>query len=129
MALNPTTDSDTTVIERTVILPPDTVYLDVVKAKIRYKQIFVHDTLLDTILETRPFIASMDTTVNCTSIKLEYHFPESNFQNIHVISCPDTVVVQDTLISNTTVTPSFWEDAKKYGIGFLGGFVVGSIAR
>jgi len=127
--LNPTTDSDTTVIERTVILPPDTVYLDVVKAKIVYRNIFVHDSLVDTVIETKPFTASMDTTLGCNSISLEYRFPENTFNNLNFVSCPDTILIQDTIIQNTTVTSSFWDDVRNIGIGFVGGFVLGSVIK
>lgn len=104
-------------------------YLDVVKAKIVYRNIFVHDSLVDTVIQTKPFTASMDTTLGCNKISLEYRFPENTFNNLNFVSCPDTVLVQDTVIQNTTVSSSFWDDVKNIGIGFVGGFVLGSVIK
>jgi hypothetical protein len=105
------------------------VYLDAVKAKIVYRNIFVHDSLVDTVIETKPFTASMDTTLGCNSISLEYRFPENTFNNLNFVSCPDTILVQDTIIQNTTVSSSFWDDVRNIGIGFVGGFVLGSVIK
>ena len=129
-----TIGSDTTVIERKVILPPDTVFVDKVQARIVYKKLYVYDTLtnteyaIDTVLTTKPFVAYMDTTVDCKKLKLEYHNTENTFRNLNIVSCPDTVLVSDTTITSTA-SPDFMQALQYIGIGFLGGFVTGIIVN
>lgn len=125
------TDIDTVVVEREVILPPDTVTVIKYHARIIYRDRVSHDTLTDTIYFTKPFYAYMDTTINCTSVKLRYSFPENTFDSLRFVSCPDTVRITDTTITKTTtVSGTFWDDLEKIGLGFIGGFVVGvGIAR
>lgn len=121
---------DTVVVDRQIVLPPDTIEVVKYRAKIVYRDIYVHDTLVDTPIVTRSFTAIMDTSVGCNHVKLEYMFPENEFVNLHVTTCPDTVIVTDTVIKQTiTATPTFWDDIKNIGIGFVGGFIVGSIVK
>jgi hypothetical protein len=120
---------DTVTVERKIIIPPDTVTLTEYKPRIVYRPYFVHDTLIDTVFETRAFTAYMDTTINCKSLKIEYRFPENVFANMQMTECPDTVIVHDTVITNTNVTGSFWSDVKNVAIGFVGGFVVGQVIK
>jgi hypothetical protein len=129
----PMYSSDTTVTYRTIVLPPDTVFLEKVVARVKYRQIEVRDTLLDTVycidtvLQSQPFTAYMDTSVGCHKIKLEYNFPEHTFTNLSFVSCPDTLLVQDTVIRTTSTSI---KDAVTYGAaGVLGGFVLGLIVR
>lgn len=122
--------ADTVVVDRPIILPPDTIEVVKYRAKIVYRDIYVHDTLVDTLIVTRPFTAIMDTSVGCNHVKLEYMFPENEFVNLRVTTCPDTVIVSDTVIRQTiTATPTFWDDIKNIGIGFVGGFIVGSVVK
>jgi hypothetical protein len=48
---------------------------------------------------------------------------------MQMTECPDTVIVHDTVITNTNVTGSFWSDVKNVAIGFVGGFVVGQVIK
>lgn len=128
-----TTGSDTTVIERKVILPPDTVFIDKIQAKVVYKKLLVHDTLtnteyyVDTVLSTKPFVAYMDTTVDCKHLQLEYHYPENAFQKLNFVSCPDTVIVRDSTITTTMVDS---KQAATYATyGFIGGFILGILSK
>ena len=120
---------DTVTVERKIILPPDTVTLAKYYPRIIHRPYFVHDTLIDTVFETRAFTAYMDTTINCKSLKIEYRFPENVFANMQMTECPDTVIVHDTVITNTNVTGSFWQDVKNVAVGFVGGFVVGQVIK
>lgn len=122
--------ADTVVVERPVILPPDTVVVVRYKAKIIYRDIYHNDTLVDTLIETKPFMAVMDTTIGCKHVKVEYLFPENEFTNLQVVTCPDTVIVTDTVIKQTvSATGTFWDDLKNIGLGFIGGFIVGAASR
>lgn len=120
-------------MERQIVLPPDTVYLDRVKAKIVYRNLPVYDTItnttyfVDTVLQTKPFIAYMDTSVGCNKIKLEYHYPENTYRNLNFVSCPDTVIVKDSTITTTMVDS---QQAATYATyGFIGGFILGLISK
>ena len=113
-----TTDSDTTVVERQIILPPDTVFVDKVQAKTVWRKLVVYDTLTqtyyetDTVFQTKPFTAIMDTAIGCNRYKLEYRYPENTFNGLNFVSCPDTIVVQDTHIATTQSLP--YLEAVKY---------------
>lgn len=123
--------ADTVVRERVVIVPPDTVTLVQYKPRIVYRDRLKTDTLTDTIYSSKPFFAYMDTTIGCSIIKVRYTFPENTFDSLHFVTCPDTIKVTDTTITNTiTATGTFWDDLKNVGLGFIGGFVVGvTVAR
>ena len=128
-----TIGSDTTVIERKVILPPDTVFVDKIQGRIVYKKLLVHDTLtnteylVDTVIATKPFVTYVDTTVGCNSLKLEYHYPENTFKNLLVATCPDTVTVKDTVIKSTMLNS---QQAATYAtFGFVGGFILGVLSK
>ena len=128
---NRITGSQQKVVERQIILPPDTVFVDKVQARIVYKKLTLHDTVnntvyeVDTILQTQPFVAYMDTTVDCKTLKIEFHYPDNKFKNLSFVSCPDTLIVRDTV---TTITnePSLTKAIEYIGIGFFGGFVTGA---
>jgi hypothetical protein len=130
--LNRIIGSDTVVVEKQIILPPDTVYVDSIVARVKYKKYFVYDTVTktfiekDTVFSTKPFIAYMDTTVECNALKLEYHYPDNVFKKLSFITCPDTVIVMDTTVINSS---SSLNDLKYAGYGFLGGFIVGTLLK
>lgn len=107
-------------------------YVDSIVAKIRYKKYLVYDTVTntliekDTVFQTKPFVAYMDTTIECNALKLEYHYPDNVFKHLNFVTCPDTVVVADTTVINTTST---MDNLKYAGYGFIGGFVVGTLIK
>lgn len=123
------TGPDTVVTTRLVTLPPDTVYVDRLKAKVVYVPLAVVDSLgdttyiHDTVLTTRPFVASIDTIIGCAEIRLSYRFPEQTFDSVYFRSCPDTLFVSDTTITNT-VGPTFWDRAGDIGIGVAAGILI-----
>lgn len=121
------------VVERRIVVPPDTVFVDKIKSQIVYRKLFVHDTLLDTtyyvdsVITTKPFTAYMDTTVGCNTFKLEYRYPENTFNNLNFVSCPDTVIVRDSTITTTMVDS---RQAATYATyGFIGGFILGILSK
>jgi hypothetical protein len=132
--LNRTTDTDTVVVERKIILPPDTVFVDKIQAKTVWRKWVVYDTLTqtyyetDTVFQTKPFTSIMDTTIGCNSYKLEFRYPENTFNNLNFVSCPDTIVVQDTQIVSTPSLP-YLEAVKYTTYGAIGGFVIGLLIK
>lgn len=134
--VNPTkvADIDTLVVNRNVILPPETLFVNKIQGRIIYRDRYIHDTIpvaqVDTLHKNQPFYAYMDTTIGCTSLKLRYSYPENTFDSLHFVSCPDTVIISDTTITKTiTNSGTFWDDLHSIGIGFVGGFIVGSVIR
>lgn len=122
----PASSIDTMIVERLIVVPPDTVTLVQYRPRIVYRDRFNTDTLSDTVYTTKPFFAYMDTTINCTSVKLRYSFPENTFDSLMFVSCPDSVMIADTTITRTTtLSGSFWDDLQNVGLGFIGGFLVG----
>jgi hypothetical protein len=121
--------ADTVVKERTVILPPDTVYIDKIKSRVVRVPYAVltesGDTLrvVDTVLSTSPFRATIDTIIGCTQVKIAYRFPEHQFENISFRTCPDTIKLTDTTIV-TKNDSSFWDDVSNVAIGFAAGVLV-----
>lgn len=121
------------VVERRITLPPDTVFVDKIKSDIVYRRLFVYDTLhdttyaIDTMITTKPFTAYMDTTVGCNTFKLEYRYPENTFNNLNFVSCPDTVVIYDKVVTTTTLSDS--QAAMYAGYGFIGGFILGILGK
>lgn len=133
-------DIDTVVVTRPVIFPPETLFVNKIKGRIIYRDRIVFDTVgirdtsdlvyLDTIHKPQPFYSYMDTTIGCTTLKLRYSYPENTFDSLLFVSCPDTVMIADTTITKTiNATGSFWEDLHSIGIGFVGGFIIGSVVR
>jgi len=120
---------------RTVVMPPDTVYIDRVIAKKVYVPLKVvkpnGDTVYnyDTVFTTKPFVASMDTIIGCNTVKLSYRYPENAFEKIEFRSCPDTIVLTDTTYRTRTTT-TWYEDAiyvaGGIAVGLVGGFIIGA---
>lgn len=121
--------SDTVVRDRLVVLPGDTVFLESGKAQVRYVPYPVFgpngDTvrLVDTIFQTRPFVARLDTVMGCSSLQVVYRFPEHRFDSILAVSCPDTLTVHDTLIRER-VGNTFWEDVGLVAAGAAGAIIL-----
>jgi len=121
----------TSVTENITILPPETLYVDRVQAQIRWRTKVKYDTVtntyyeVDTVFETRPFTACMDTVIGCNRFQAEYNYPENTFNNISVVTCPDTVITHDT-VTTIVADEKRWEYV---GYGFLGGFILGVIAK
>lgn len=123
--------SKTSVTENVTILPPETLYVDKVQAQIRWRTKVKYDTVtntyyeVDTVFETRPFTACMDTVIGCNRFQADYNYPENTFNNISVVTCPDTVITYDTVTTILT-DDRRWEYA---GYGLLGGFILGTLAK
>lgn len=121
--------ADTVVNERTVVLPPDTVFVERIKAKvIRVPYVVLSESgdtlrIVDTVLTTPPFRAYVDTIIGCTQLKMTYKFPEHRFDSIFVQTCPDTLLVRDTTIV-TQASNTFWQDVGTAAAGFVAGALV-----
>lgn len=112
-----------------VWLKPDTIILDSIRTKVTYRYKTAYDTVnkvwRDTIYQTMPFIARIDTaTAAKDSVSLQYWFPEQIIKNLRVKPHEFehiTIVKRDTIqIMNE---PKWYEK----GLWFLGGMGIGII--
>jgi hypothetical protein len=112
---------DRQVIRDTIIkeikLPP----VRIVKAKPIIK------VIKDTVIETKPFIASLDTIAKYDTVKMQYEFPE-NYFSLEVMRKPDSVRLEKlTVIEKTTQDSNWWEKPAYFTGGALLGILIGLI--
>ena len=112
---------DREVIRDTIIkeikLPP----VKIVRAKPLIK------IIRDTVIEIKPFFASLDTIANNDTVKMQYEYPE-NLLSLEVMRKPDSVQSEKlTLIDKTTYTGSWWEKPAYFTGGTLLGILIGLI--
>lgn len=128
------------VMKPEAIIYHDTIYKTDTFKIIKYnKPIIIKDTvsinrivyIKDTIIETKPFIASLDTAVKSEgidTISLKYHFPEHIFA-ISVLKTADTnYIIKNDKIRTIEKEKMFYE-RKEFGIyttiiGFLLGIYI-----
>ena len=106
---------DTVVIERPV---PE---LKIVHAPARV----VYDTLRDTLIQTAPFTANIDTVILRDTVQASFDFPEQRF-SILLKRRPDSLVYHTITIEMERIRdPPWYETAGHIGLGAVGGFIVG----
>lgn len=94
-------------------------------AKIRYIRDTVTQT--DTIIETRPFVASLDTIINRDTVGFRYQFPE-NLATILLRQAPDSVRFETRTITLTNyVKREWWIDALTHLGAATLGYAIGSV--
>ena len=75
----------------------------------------------DTIIQTEPFAASIDTIVNTDTIKALYEFPE-NLMSFRINKKPDSLLLQRiTVLQPVEKKVDWWEKPAV----FLGGVIIG----
>lgn len=83
------------------ILEPEPLIID----RVKLKQVFIKDT----IILTKPFIATLDTIIVRDTVKVEYFFPE-NLMSMAIYRSNDTlktIRITETLKENTST--NWWE--------------------
>jgi len=68
-------------VHDTLLIKSEPIILEKIKAKIIY--------IKDTIIESKPFIARIDTIIKYDTIKIDYIFPDNEF-NLFIRKKPDT---------------------------------------
>jgi hypothetical protein len=106
------------------ILKTDTIYQEVpakpiIINKIRTKIIYQKDT----IIETQPFTAVIDTIINHDTLHTEFSFPENSFSMLFLRK-PDTVIVQKVTTIETQPLKSTWWEVP---LSILGGAALGYV--
>jgi len=96
----------------TTILPQKVIEIDSIKSRIKY--------IRDTIIQTQPFIAQIDTVYLMDTIQAEYQFPENLFR-IAIATHSDTL--RELQIKQVEVhnEQTKWQ----LPIAIIGGFIIG----
>lgn len=95
--------------------PP--IKLERAKAKIKY--------LRDTIIETKPFEARIDTIINNDTIYLWYNYPMNAF-DLFVKKKPDSTIVHEIYITKEVIRKRAWWEAPAFiAAGAAAGYVIG----
>lgn len=97
----------------TIIQPAEPIILERVKPRIVY--------LRDTIIETRPFIATIDTVIQFDTIYATYQFPNNIF-DLRISPKPDTSRFYTVYITKEVKRERAWWEAPAYVVG---GVVIG----
>ncbi len=103
------------------VIKPEPIIIEKVKTKIRY--------LKDTVILTKPFIASLDTIVKHDTIKCYYTFPE-NLLSMHIARSQDTLITHTINFSQNTIKKSpWWYDPLLLFGGFVTGYTIKSMEK
>ena len=104
------------------IIKTDTIYRKVpsepiVISKVRTRIVYQKDT----IIETQPFTAVVDTIINSDTLHTEFSFPENSFSML-LLRKPDTVTVYKvTMLKTPQIERKWWE----VPLSILGGAALG----
>jgi hypothetical protein len=115
-------DSDIRTAATQTILKTDTIYREVpsepiVISKVRTRIVYQKDT----IIETQPFTAVVDTIINRDTLHTEFNFPENSFSML-LLRKPDTVTVYKVTMLETPPQKSNWWEVP---LSILGGAALG----
>ncbi len=117
------TDPEVIEIRDTVVefKPSEPIVVEKIKAEIRYKT--------DTIIQTKPFVARIDTVALRDTIIAEYEFPE-NTMSLAIYSPPDSTKHFRTAVIRTVKKEAPWWEAPAYvACGAALGFIISSISK
>ncbi len=103
------------------VITPEPIVIEKVQTKIKY--------IRDTIIQTKPFIASMDTIVKRDTIKCYYTFPE-NLISMRIARAQDTLITHTINFSQNTIKKSpWWYDPLLIFGGFVTGYTIKSMEK
>lgn len=85
------------------------------------------DTLRDTVIQSPPFTATLDTIIQRDTIGAAYHFPEHRF-DVTLRPRPDSIIVRTMVINTESIRrDSWWQTASWIGLGLATGLVTGYV--
>ncbi len=117
-------ESDSTEIKITKdtivkIITPEPIVIEKVKTKIHF--------IRDTIIQTRPFVASVDTIIKRDTIRCFYTFPE-NLLSLKINQPQDSIITHHIQLTQTSVKRnSWWHDPLLILGGIISGYVIKSM--
>lgn len=109
-------DSVQTIIKRDTVIvvkQAEPIIIKKAKTKIVYTR--------DTIIQTQPFIAVVDTIIKKDTVYAKFEFPANNF-DLWIKKKPDSTLIQTITITKEITKDRPWWEASAYS---LGGAVIG----
>lgn len=109
-------DSGQTIIKRDTVIvvkQAEPIIIEKAKTKIVYTR--------DTIIQTQPFIAVVDTIIKKDTVYAKFEFPANNF-DLWIKKKPDSTLIQTITITKEIIKDRPWWEASAYS---LGGAVIG----
>lgn len=109
-------DSVQTIIKRDTVIvvkQAEPIIIEKAKTKIVYTR--------DTIIQTQPFIAVVDTIIKKDTVYAKFEFPANNF-DLWIKKKPDSTLIQTITITKEIIKDRPWWEASAYS---LGGAVIG----
>lgn len=104
-----------------IIKESEPIVIEKIKPKIIYKR--------DTIIETKPFVAVVDTVIKRDTVYAKYEFPENSF-DLMIRKKPDSTMIQTIYITKEIMRERSWWETPVYIIGGVAvGFTVGSLTK
>jgi len=98
---------------------PEVITLEKVKTKIKYVR--------DTVIKTRPFIASIDTVIKHDTVYADFRFPEREM-NIAIKQATDTVYHNKQIFVDNNER-EWWEDPAIATGGLIIGYIIAGVAN
>jgi hypothetical protein len=99
----------------TLVKPVEKVVIRRAKPKIIFRR--------DTIIQTHPFVVSIDTAVQRDTISLQYRYPE-NILDLSISSVPDTFKVPKIVYSFDKKKERWWEKPAIFVLGTAFGYLL-----
>jgi len=96
-----------------VVKKAEPIIIEKAKTKIVYTR--------DTIIQTQPFIAVVDTIIKKDTVYAKFEFPANNF-DLWIKKKPDSTLIQTITITKEIIKDRPWWEASAYS---LGGAVIG----
>jgi hypothetical protein len=117
-------DSVQTIIKRDTVIvvkQAEPIVIEKAKTKIVYTR--------DTIIQTQPFIAVVDTIIKKDSVYAKFEFPANNF-DLWIKKKPDSTLIQTITITKEITKDRPWWEASAYTLGgAVIGFVLGKTIK
>ena len=111
-------DSVQTVLKRDTVIvvkQAEPIIIEKAKTKIVYTK--------DTIIQTQPFVAVVDTIIKKDTVYAKFEFPANNF-DLWIKRKPDSTLIQTITITKEVIKERPWWEASAYT---LGGSVIGFV--
>ena len=117
-------DSVQTIIKRDTVIvvkQAEPIVIEKAKTKIVYTR--------DTIIQTQPFIAVVDTIIKKDTVYAKFEFPANNF-DLWIKKKPDSTLIQTITITKEIIKDRPWWEASAYSLGgAVLGFVLGKTIK
>lgn len=117
-------DTVQTIIKRDTVLivkQAEPIVIEKAKTKIVYTR--------DTIIQTQPFIAVVDTIIKKDTVYAKFEFPANNF-DLWIKKKPDSILIQTITITKEITKDRPWWEASAYTLGgAVIGFVLGKTIK